>query len=132
MSDDQNYVYSDNNEIFNYDSLEDALDCVDAGETVTIYKGVTSERHASHFVYANAFIDDIAERAYEECGEFAEDWLVCVEQEQIKELEKQLEAAVDAWADKHKLQPTWYMVKDVQELKIKVLNDEGDYEIIED
>ena len=133
MRNEQDYVYSDDNEIFNYDSLEDALDCVDTGETVTIYKGVKVPCRASQFVNADTIIENIAITAYDDYFELAEDWAIeYVDSETTKELEKQLELVIDAWADKHNLQPTWNMVKDVQELKIRVLNDDGDYEIIKD
>ena len=133
MSNEPDYVYSDDNEFFNYDSLGDALDCVDTGETVTIYKGVKVPLLASRFFNADTIIENMAESAYEDYYELAEHWgIEEVDNETSKELEKQLEQVIDAWADKHNLQPTWYAVKDVQELKIRVLNDDGDYEIIKD
>lgn len=81
---------------------------------VTIYKGVQKTQHFKSYFKVEDLLESINEYAYNECGEFAEDYLQALPQEIIDDLE----SVVCKWADKHKLNPTWFMVEDVVEVKV--------------
>lgn len=81
---------------------------------VTIYKGVQKTQHFKYYFKVEDLLESIREYAYNECGEFAEDYLQALPQEVIDDLEN----VVCKWADKHKLNPTWFMVEDVVEVKV--------------
>lgn len=61
-------------------------------------------------------IDDMQNRAYDECGEWAEDYLDGVTEQQKKELDQ----LVCEWADKHGITPAWFMIEDVEPVVFKV------------
>lgn len=81
---------------------------------VTIYKGIQKQQHFKSYFKVEDLLESINEYAYNECGEFAEDYLQALPQEVIDNLKN----VVCKWADKHKLQPTWFMVEDVVEVKV--------------
>ena len=81
---------------------------------VTIYKGVQKTQHFKSYFKAEDLLESINEYAYNECGDLAEDYLQALPQEVIDDLE----SSVCQWADKHKLNPTWFMVEDVVEVRV--------------
>lgn len=66
-------------------------------------------------INANDVIERLQEEAYGEVGEAAEDWLDKASKEQVAELGRDLNAALTAWLDRHKLQPTYFAVQDVEQ-----------------
>lgn len=81
---------------------------------VTIYKGVQKPQSFTSYFSVDHLIESINERAYEECGDFAEDYLQKLPQDVIDDLEK----IVCKWAERHDLEPTWFMVEDIVEIKV--------------
>jgi len=114
--------YSTDNELFNYDNLRDAAEyafdypSVKVGDIATIFAGEAVRFSASCFI--RDIVDEMNELAYESAGEIAEGYPVCTE-EQSKELMASVSNAVDAWADKHNIQPTFYSVSNVKTIKVK-------------
>ena len=58
----------------------------------------------------------------EEAGEFCNDWPGSDKEAQL-DLQKMIKDVVDKWADAHKVQPTFYTVKDTKTIKILVEED---------
>lgn len=94
-------------------ALEMARDA-NPGRTVWTGRNVSPELR-SLLPSAHTLIDEMRDRAYDEAGEFAEDWLDDVTKEQESELRATVQAAVTAWLDKHNHHPRWWTVTDVQE-----------------
>ena len=117
--------YSTDEEVYNHDCINDAIDDFEIGEIVTVYQGESVQKKASDFVYFDS--DSLVENACDNVGEYAEGWLTNTKEEEL-DLQTMVKAAVDAWADKHRKQPTFYGVKNIKEIKVKVLAD-GEYEL---
>lgn len=131
-------VYSVDQEMFNYDSIsEAAIDMADVhwpdplavGDIVTIYEGKVIESVASDYS-PNYLIDTLAENAYDECGEFADDWLSGLDNKCKNDLINRVHKVIDDWATEHNVQPTFYMVEDIVEIEIRFTNAEGDWELV--
>lgn len=124
--------YSTNNEDFNYDELDDAVQSalddpsVNVGDVVTVYEGDAVAWKAGDFT--GFTLDHISNAAYDEGGEYAEDYLSDVSKEQEADLDKRVADVVNQWADDHGLQPNFYQVKNVQELRFVMTSETGDYE----
>ena len=117
--------YSTDEEMYNHDCINDAIDDFEIGEIATIYQGEAVRKSASDFLYFDS--DNLKENAIDNVGEYADSWLSISKEEEF-DLQAMLKAAVDAWADKHSQQPTFYGVKNIKEIKVKVLAD-GEYEL---
>mgnify|MGYP003291663946 CR=1 FL=1 len=61
-------------------------------------------------VYACRVLDDLQEHAYENGGEWAEDWLLGVTDEEERDLQDSLNNVIRAWIKKYKYEPTWFRV----------------------
>ena len=126
--------FSTNNEDFSYDELDDAVrDALDdpeikVGDVVTVYEGDAVRFKAGDFSGWN--LDHITNAAYDEGGEYAEDYLSGVTKEQEAELDKMVEDAVNAWADKHGLQPTFYRVINAKEVQARHTGGDEGYELL--
>ena len=120
--------YSTDEEIYNHDCIHDALDQFEIGETVTIYQGESVKKSASDFCHFDS--DGLAENALDSMGDFADGWLT-TDREQELDLQEMVRSAVDKWADKHGLQPSFYGVKNQKTLRIKITADD-EHEIISD
>ncbi len=127
--------YSINNEDFNYDEIEEAItdklsdEFLPTGTVITIYEADAVHHKAGE--YADAFpIDTLMNNAWDDGGEYAEDWPNCTK-EQDKELGTMIADAVNLWADKHGLHPTFYGVVNTKEIQVELLDMEGNYKILE-
>ena len=118
--------YSTDEEIFNADSIHECICDFGEGEIVTIYQGEAVQKSASDFAHFDHC--DLSEHAIDQVGDYADSWLTGVTQEQQFDLQVLIEHAVDEWADKHNKQPTFYGVKNIKEITVKVLAD-GEYEV---
>lgn len=97
MSDTKRECWSVNEEDFQYEHLGDLLaenDELQVGNTVYVGEAVKPE--LSHFCDADDVITMMGERAYDIGGEWAEDFPDCT-----KEAEKELDALLLAWMEKH-------------------------------
>lgn len=96
-----------------------------------IYKGVTFKAYvgdkktcvASDFV--RFVYDQLVECAYEEAGEYTEDWELTSPLQ--NELQKTVEKAVDDFFDKYEMQPKFYMIENITEFEITITDSGGDY-----
>lgn len=128
-------VYSTDNEIFNYDydcAIDAAMFDAKTGDVVVIYEGEKEQVKSSRFVDIGLFIDAMNELAYEQFGEAAEDFATKISDDLLTELEIDIKNALDKWADKHNQHPGFYGVKNVKEIRIKVLDEDGDYWVLPD
>lgn len=125
-------VYSTNEEEYGYsDPYEAAQELwgdgeYNIGDIVTIYEGDPVAFSASSFIPNMA--EYMGENAYDACGEYSETWDFSREQE--KSLQELIEKTVDKWADDNKMQPNFYSVTNVKEIKVKFIDDEGNVEIL--
>lgn len=109
---------SDNEELFSEDceDVEDAIQTAIDKAWGAVYVGTkVTQRWSDLLPRVTEEISELASiQAGEKAGEAAEGWPSFTEK-QGKELEYIIRAAVDAWADKHGLQPQFYYVKDVKQ-----------------
>lgn len=126
--------YSTDEELFNdselYEAAERVFDHegVKIGDVAIVYSGEAIKYNASDFV--RDILEDMNERAYDEAGEFASDYPDC-NAEQGKELKTAIDYVVDTWANKHKLHPTFWGIKNKKEIKLKFLGgDDNFYEVV--
>jgi hypothetical protein len=126
--------YSTDEEEFNYDTLDDAATSalddpkITVGTIVTLYEGDAIPWKASDF--APGFnLDTLSQNAYDNAGEYADDWPDCGEAAG-SDLDRRIAELVDQWADEHGVQPNFYHVKNVKTIHVKLTNEAGDYEVI--
>ncbi|KVE34252.1 hypothetical protein [Burkholderia sp. TSV86] len=113
-------VWSANNEDFSCDELCGLLDMHDdltVGNVVFV--GEAKSIPAKHLCDADDVINLIGERAYDEVGEYADDY-PDVTAEAIAELD----ALLAGWIEKH-AKPTFYKVVNVREYTIAAADMEG-------
>ena len=128
--------YSANGEDFNYTELDDAVydafddSTIEVGAITVIDVGYLVERKAGDFAYFDP-LDTLANAAYGEHDEYVGDWPNCTK-EQEAELLACLKDAVNMWADKHSMHPKFYGVSNVQKITVKLMSEEGEYEIIKE
>lgn len=81
-----------------------------------VWTGEIVKRSAGYYLTsADRLLEDMQERAYEDNGEYSEDWLTKVTTDQEKELNLALKAAADAWAEKHGHHPYFYEITNTVE-----------------
>lgn len=80
----------------------------------TVWTGEVIKQQAGAFFGGRDTVEYMQERAYDEAGEFAEDWLADVTKEQEAELHDAIVKAINEWADKHGLHPTFYTVENTE------------------
>ncbi|HIF9337682.1 hypothetical protein [Photobacterium damselae] len=85
-------------------------------EYVTIYRGEKVKKTFEEYFSIDALIEDMQNRASDDGGEFAEDYLEDITDEQQTELE----SVVLAWATKHNIKPHWFDIENVVTLTIPV------------
>ena len=125
--------YSTNGEDFNYTEIEDAIrDAFDdpdiaVGSFVVISEGDAIKWKASELT--GFTLDSIVNSAYDEGGEYADGYLEDVTKEQEADLDKRIAETVNKWADDYGLQPNFYRVANVKEIRVKLTSETGDYEI---
>jgi len=116
MKDNIEYAYSFDEERF-YGDIQSAIDDAEntgdfkTGDTITIYKGRSCRAQHSEFIWVDNFIEDMQLRAYDNYGEFGEDYLIGLEKQKVKELE----SLIVNWFKKNVPEPTFYSVANVEE-----------------
>lgn len=113
MADTIDEYWSRDEEVFTYANLGELLDAhddIEVGDTV--FHGTSVTPDPGEWVSADDVIEQLACRASDECGEFAEDY-----PEVTKEAKAELEELLAAWAHKHCM-PTFYTITGVREYKI--------------
>jgi hypothetical protein len=98
------------------------------GDVVTVYTGRCVKHPPSRYLSdaAEALLDRAREAAYDDTGEHSENWLDSVTSEQEADLDAALCAVFDAWCEKHKHNPTFYSLADVQEHEVEAKGEEDD------
>lgn len=110
------YCYSTDQESFtgNEPSRESAVaacasDCwLEPGDTV--WTGEAVKEPASAYFSIDNLIESMQGNAYDDIGEWAEDWLGNVTGKDEDELRSKIENAIDAWAEEHGYQPNFFRV----------------------
>lgn len=106
-------TWSADEELFNCDSLGDLLDENDDLEVgATVWKGEKFPINTTGYVDAGDVIEMLGERAYDDVGEFAEDW-----PDVPDEARQELDALLSEWISKHCI-ATFYRVRNVVEYKL--------------
>ena len=109
-------VYSLDGENYRFDDLTELLaeleDGGDLGEGKTIHAGTAIRHKASEFFYVDSLVDDMQNRAYDEAGEWAEDF-----PDISKEQSKELGDLIGAWLDKN-VNVNFWTVGDAKEIQI--------------
>lgn len=103
----ENIVWSTDGETFNFDTLYEAIDDQEVGDT--IYYGEKVEVKPQHLMTANYIIETIGDNAYDIVGEFADGF---PDISPMAHLE--LDMFLKEWMDKY-CKPTFYSVKNVKE-----------------
>lgn len=128
-------MYSINGEDFNYTQIDYAVEDVfydkevAVGATITVYEGTVVNFKAGKF--APSFVlDELNSAACDDCGDDAVgEWPDCEKAVEV-DLEEMVAAAIDAWADRHNLQPTFGGIENVKELSVRKLSDDGNFEVV--
>jgi hypothetical protein len=113
MADTTDEYWSRDEENFSYESLGELLDSHDdlkVGDVVYVGRGVVPD--PGDWTDAEDVLEQLACRAGDECGEFADDY-----PEASKEAKDELNALLAAWARKH-CTPTFYVIKNVRQYEI--------------
>lgn len=111
------FVYSLDGEHFEeWDAVKDYVDSeYEPGERVTVYKGRPVE--LSHYDHVrpiiHRFVESIQEHAYDEDGDYAEDYLTDLPD--TEELNDELAEIVTEWLNKHAKRPGYHRVDDIVE-----------------
>lgn len=109
-------VYSTNGEDFDYHSVGEVFDKLEARgelrERITYFSAEAFIPKPSDFFRAKFLLDDIEERAYDNCGEWPNftSQLTTAQREELQQL-------VSDWLDKHMTVNFW-TVKDIKPLNV--------------
>lgn len=124
--------YSSDEENFDHTDIEDAVrevfddPEVKVGAVRLVWEGDAAIPKAGEFVPAG-IINDLNACACDLCGYHAADWPDCTN-DQEKDLEQRIAAAVNAWANDHGMQPTFGTVDNVRGIEVKLLSEDGEWE----
>ena len=106
-------TWSADEELFNCDSLGELLDENDDLEVgASVWKGEKFPINTAGYVDADDVIEMLGERAYDDVGEFAEDW-----PDVPDEARQELDLLLSEWISKHCI-ATFYRVRNVVEYKL--------------
>lgn len=98
--------WSLNGEEYAWDSLAELINEEDVKEGDVVWRGTPCRPDPAEYIEAHDVIDCIAERGFEDAGEFAEGYPNVSE-----EARNQLEALLSAWAREH-CQPSFFLIED--------------------
>jgi len=113
----ETYCYSTDEEQFRgeFNTREEALAEARDGRREAVWTAKCKPINIHRFFPdGDSVIEDMHERAYEEVGDVAEDWLECTKDQRI-ELTDGLLGVIDAWMDKHNLHARFWDVVDIIE-----------------
>lgn len=83
-------------------------DIIWVGQTKAISLGVNVDR----------IIEDLGEEAYDQSGEYAEDYLTDVKKSHQRILEERLNNVLYSWMKEFKYEPNFYTVENVEEIEV--------------
>jgi hypothetical protein len=115
-----NKSYSTNEEDWNdLEDIMDDLECdYDAGAVVEIFEGDAAAFTHKEFIRADRIIEDIQELAYDELGEWQQDYLDDLAED--KEKVKQLNELLIKFITDNCKEPSCYKVINVKKIKVIV------------
>lgn len=94
--------------IYYYKDDEKDQDFIWVGQTKNISLGVNVDR----------IIEDLSEEAYDQAGEYAEDYLTTVESSHQKVLEERLNEVLVTWMKELKYEPNFWTVTNVEKIDV--------------
>lgn len=127
-------VYSTDEENFSYESIHEAVlsnwesGISEVGDLMVIYEGKPIPNKTSDFLQNN-LAEGMSERAWDNYGEFAEDWPNWSAEEEL-DLIRKMKHCIDEWATLTDNHPKFYHVKDIVEIQVKVTSEDGDWEFV--
>lgn len=103
-------------------ALGEAVALYDLAPGASVWTGevVLASPASRFFRSVDHLIEDMQENAYDEAGEHADRFLENVSDAQSDELDAEIKKVIDAWADKHKLHPTFFTVTAVEQHTVAV------------
>lgn len=101
-------VWSDDNERFDHETLEELLDSSDLQVGDTVYFGEPFRAGIDHFFDVDHLLNGVGERAYEDYGECAEDYPSVSD-----EAKAELQGFLTDWARRH-CAPCFWRVENVR------------------
>ena len=99
-----------------YDTKEEAIAAARRDGLSEFYVGQFKLTELPH-IDAERLMDDLADQVFDEAGEFAENYLDDVTEEQIKELEQKLNAVFAEWSSAHCLDPDFGTIVRIETVK---------------
>ena len=109
----QQYCYSFDEEMFQDSTIEDIIFDNDLQEGDVFYQGEAVHPLPSNFFWIDFLIRDMQENAYDNHSEFAEDYLLDLSDEKVKELE----TLISEWLDKN-VNVSFYTVNNVKKIVV--------------
>lgn len=70
------------------------------------------------YINVEQVLDEVGKRAYDDCGEWAEEYLYDVKSEHQKELEEKLNQVFSEWIEKYGYEPRWFNVHNIRAVTI--------------
>ena len=118
--------YSSNEETFNYDSIDEAVEDliennsdIKVGDCVRVYSGESESVDVKHYV--PNIIEHMGEIAYDDMGEFADDFPDCT-QDVDQQIQNEVEILIERLFEKHKLMPSFYKIKNQKTIEVCINN----------
>ena len=117
-----NYVYSATGENFqDWDDFDAMLKEIhEIGDPIKAQRGKKLPRTHSDYFCANAFFEELGNQAYDDCGEYAEDYMYHPPTDKVSALQE----LVTNWLDANFAQPSFFLVDNPQEVLLVVGNPE--------
>jgi hypothetical protein len=127
--------YSWDEETFNCDLIDEAVECavenddqIKVGDCICVYSGESEPVDIKSYV--PDIMGNISEASYDDCGEWADNF-----PDAKIEVEREIQAAVENLVaelfHKHKLMPSFYKVKNVKTIEVRINNvDQVSFEVI--
>jgi hypothetical protein len=130
--------YSSNEEDYKHTDIEDAIAEVfddteiKVGAVRLVWEGDAVTRKAGDYLPKRhlGVVEQLTDNAYEECGEYAENWLSKITVDQEQDLRDRIANAINAWADDHGLHPTFGTVENVRDIMVRLTSEDGDWEYV--
>jgi len=102
------------------DAIEEAFELMGDGDEAVIYKASAMLKKGSAFFNPDLF-EILRKEAYNESGEFSEGWLDDTTSDKEKELLKLLKGTIDKFLQESNLEPYFFTVSGVEEIKIQCI-----------
>jgi len=109
--------------------IEDVIGDIEEFPATFTFGEADSRYHTiSDFFNLDCLFEDAQQRASDECGEWVDGWLDNIKLEDRIALTQMIES----WARISGNQPKFYSVENVRHITVEILNEDGDYKIVEE